>query len=121
MTVPLQRLSASQAYRFASERVVFESVHDVGIDPEKWASIPVTGGSVSPDASKSAHIVAVSSASGSRAVLRSHARPRAAAGRSRSCVIACNGVVVGYTNQTKRWGMFDDESGYFFQLSGEQL
>jgi hypothetical protein len=121
MTVPLQRLSASQAYRQSLELAAFEACHDWPVDAEQYGTIVASGGSVSHNATLSAHVVAVSSASGSRAVLRSHARPRAAANRSWSCVVAGHCSNAGQTSQKRRWGRFDDESGLFFELDGETL
>lgn len=121
MTVPAQRLSASQAYRQSAEAPAFEAVHDFPLDAEQWGTLSTGGGNVSHSANLAGHVLAVTTASGDRICLRSHARPRASAGRSRTAVIACHCGSVGKANQSKRWGLFDDNSGYFFQLDGEDL
>jgi hypothetical protein len=121
MSVPLQRLSASQAYRQSHEVAAFESEHDGPIDAALWASITASGGSISHETTISAHVVTVSSGSGARAVLRSHARPRASANRSRSCTVVGHCGSVGKPDQIKRWGLFDDNGGYFFEVDGESL
>lgn len=121
MSVPLQRLSASQAYRQSLETTAFESEHDWPIDLTQWGVITTGGGNITRNAAISALVVAVSSASGDVATLRSHARPRAAANRSSSFVVALHCSNSGETSQHRLWGRFDENNGLFFRLNGEDL
>jgi hypothetical protein len=120
MSIPQRRLSATDAYRQAVERAVLEHEFSGGLDARVFAAITVGGGTVTHVAAQAAALVQASTASGDRALLRSHARPRAAAGRGRSVVIVGH-VSALVTNQQKRWGLFSDDDGYFFQLDGETL
>src|SRR4051812_48915101 len=87
MSIPANRLTATQAYRLSLESVVFEASHDTALDAGQWYDGSTGGGSISHDAALSAHVVNVSSANGARGLLRSHARPKAATGKSISTVI----------------------------------
>lgn len=120
MTIPQRRLSATDAYRNAVERAVLEHEFSGGLDARLFGTTIVGGGTVTHVAAQAAALVQAGTASGDRALLRSHARPRAAAGRGRSTVIVGH-VSATVTNQQKRWGSFSDDDGYFFQLDGETL
>lgn len=120
MSIPLHRLTATDAYRHAVERAVLEHEFSGGLDARAFGTVIVGGGSVTHVAANAAALVQASTASGDRALLRSHARPRAAAGCGRRTVIVGH-VSDLIANQQKRWGLFSDDDGYFFQLDGETL
>jgi hypothetical protein len=120
VSVPAQRLSASQAYRMSVDSCVFEQAHDTPLDADAWYDGSSAGGSVSHDAATSTHQVNVNTASGARGLLRSHARLKAAVGKSRSTTIVGH-VSAAVSAQAKRWGLFDDNNGHFFELDGEEL
>lgn len=120
MTIPRHRLTARDAYRQAQEVSLLEQNFYLGVDARVWGTSTGTGGTVTHNAATAAARVGVTTASGSTATLRSHASPRAAIGRARCTVI------VGHlqdldTNRRARWGIFDDNEGFFFQVAGETL
>lgn len=119
MTILPARLSASNAYRASIEAVCFDQSFDTALDTSQWADLS-SGGSLSLSAATSALELTVSTGSGATAKVRSHARPKASVGRSRSVVIVGH-VSAAVTSQRKRWGLFDDANGHFFELSGETL
>lgn len=120
MTIPARRLTATDAYRQAVEQAVLEQEFGAGVDARAFATITAGGGTVTHVAAEAAAKVAVTTANGDRAVLRSHARPRAAAGRARGTVIVGHASGTS-TGQKKRWGLFSDDDGFFFLLDGETL
>jgi hypothetical protein len=121
VTVSPARLTASSAYRVATEAVAFEQSHDTPLDALHWYDGSTGGGSVSHVAASAALSVGVSTANGARGLLRSHARPKAAVGKSRTVVVIGQSSSEGVTSQRKRWGLFDDNNGHFFELDGESL
>lgn len=121
MTVPAARLTASSAYRVAIDAVAFEQAHDTPLDASYWHSATTGGGSVTHVPNTSSLSLSCGAASGDRALLRSHARPKAAVGKSRTTIIVAHASSVGVTNQRKRWGLYDDNDGHFFELNGEDL
>lgn len=121
MAIPASRLTARNAYRLSDERAGFAQAHSLPIDTRLWSTTLVGGGTVTHDPAMSSSIVQASTASGDRAVLQSVARPRPAYNRARATMIMGHCDSAGITNQKKRWGIFDDSNGYFFELDGETL
>lgn len=120
MAINPARLSASQAYRVSSEVIALEQSFDTALDTDAWYDGSANGGTITRNATTSAITLAVGTANGARARLRSHARPKAAVGRSRTVSIVAN-VTDLVTSQRKRWGLFDDGNGHFFELDAETL
>lgn len=120
MSIPLRRLTATDAYRHVEEVVAFEADHRGGLDARQYHSAVVGGGTVTAVAAESALRVAVTTAAADSARLQSQARPRAASGGGRCTRIV--GHASGYSaDQVKRWGAFTADDGLFFQLDGETL
>lgn len=120
MTIPNARLTPRQAYRQVAEEPAFGQVHVLGIDSRSYATVTAGGGTVTHVAAEAAYRTAVGTANGDRALLVSHARLRAAASGSRSVVIAGH-ISTPDDNRKLRWGAFDDNNGFFFELAGETL
>lgn len=120
MSIPAHRLTARNAYRQAAEVSAFAQDHVYPLDATVYGVTATTGGTVTHLPAMAAHSCAVSTASGSRAVLRSHRRPRAANGRAR-CTLVTGYVTKLVENQIKRIGSFDDNNGAYFEVDGETL
>lgn len=119
MSINPARLTASSAYRVTGEVVCFEQGFDTALDTEAWHDGSSGGGALVRNATTSALSVSVGTASAAVARVRSHARPKAAMGRSRTTIIVASAAAV--TSQRKRFGLFDEGNGYFFELNGETL
>jgi len=121
MTVPAYRLSARGEFRHTTERVLLEANFDDALDAAAFDTAESAGaGAVNHDA-QTAHLVCiVATGASDRAIVRSHARPRAAAGSWRTTRISARfvGAILG---QSKRLGLADDNDGAFFELDGETL
>ncbi len=120
MTIPAHRLTARNAYRQVSEVSAFAANHVYPLDTRVYGITETSGGLVTHTPALASLACTVTSASGSRALLRSYCRPRAAAGRARSTIIVGHATVL-VASQIKRWGLFDDNNGYYFELDGETL
>lgn len=120
MSIPSRRLTASDAYRVGREVTAFDEMHTHPIDATVYASVVAGGGSVTHVPAYSVYTCGVASGGGDRALLRTHARPRPSSRRGRSASIV--GFASGTSSgQRKRWGLFSDTDGVFFELDGGSL
>ena len=117
----LQWPSARADLRVASPQVLatLESTYEV--DTKTWGTDTVTGGTVTHVATESAARCAVTATSASRARLRTNDYFMFQAPGSGGGVLTFYCADAGQTNQVRRWGLYDDNDGVFFQLSGTTL
>jgi hypothetical protein len=91
------------------------------IDTRDWGQLTATSGSITYLPNEQAAKLAVTSDSGSKAVLQSNSYFRYQAGKAHWIRMTNYHADVGQTNQVRRWGYFDENNGLFFQLSGTTL
>lgn len=119
MAVPEHRLTAWDAHRVESARMLMAPSHELGLGYE-WASSTASGGTVARAAAQPAIVLAVTGTSGSSARLRSREQHRRTVLGLRSALLLVH-ADGGQTAQVRRWGRFDDANGVFFELSGTTL
>lgn len=117
MTIPDRRLSALDAMR-VSEGHRRLSLSAPYIVPPEYGVKEVTGGTVTHVAAQSAVRATVTTSDGSRAAFRTH--EHFVADSPRVALLLYHSSA-GQTNQTRRWGMFDDNDGVYFELSDTTL
>lgn len=103
--------------RVASPYLVGNYVNKYGLDDYWYDTDEVGAGDVSFVALQSAIRMSVTGASGDKARLRTNNYFRYQAGRSMLVRITGYCGDSGQTNQTRRWGLFDDEDGLFFEMT----
>lgn len=103
--------------RTSSPHALFESAFRYDEQPELWSSLLVNSGTLTYNTDRCAVILSAANTVGSRAVYQT--RSYFKYGPSRSTLVAASfnlkGIVSG---QIKRLGQYDDENGYFLELSG---
>lgn len=119
-TYQASRYSATDAVRTSREVTVFEESCAYPIDATVYYTTTTGSGAVTHNAAQSLYVVGTSTSGSDRALLRSHARPRASARHTRVCAIV--GTASGNNlSCTKRWGMFSDTDGWYFELVADAL
>lgn len=119
-TYQASRYSATDAVRTSREVTVFEESCAYPIDATVYYTNTTGSGSVAHNAAQSLYVVQSGTSGSDRALLRSHARPRASARHTRVCAIV--GTASGNNlSCTKRWGVFTDTDGWYFELVADQL
>lgn len=104
--------------RVASPYLVGNYVNKYQLDDYWYDTNIVGGGTVSHVPLQSAIELEVTAASGDKAQLRTNNYFRYQAGRSMLVRITGYCSDSGQTNQVRRWGMFDENDGLFFEQSG---
>jgi hypothetical protein len=91
------------------------------IDSSTWGTLTATGGTITHLPNESSARLAVTTSNTSRAVLRSHTYYRYQSGKSLTIKMSIYNSNVGNTNQIRRWGLFDNNDGVFWELNGTTL
>lgn len=91
------------------------------IDTTLFGVLTATGGTITQLPNQSAAQFAVTGSNGSRALLRTHEFYRYQSGKALSARFSVVHNDAGQTNQVRRWGIFSDDNGLFFELSGTSL
>jgi hypothetical protein len=121
MTVPATRVSARGEFRHTTEHEELQASFDDALDVDVLDTSETAGaGAVNHDAATAHLACIVSTGASDRAIVRSHARPRPAAGSWRLTRV-CARFVGEVVSQSKRVGIGDDDDGAFFELEGETL
>lgn len=119
---PTYNLTAFGETRSAEPHILGNNVNKYDIDGIKY-DIDTNGGSsvITHVADESAIRLAIGATSGDYAKLRTNQYYRYQAGRS--FLIRQTGYHpdTGQTNQVRRWGLFDDNDGIFWELDGTTL
>lgn len=106
--------------RVVSPSVLFSSSLDLGDDSLLWNSTTATGGSGTYNSTKKRYDLAVTTSSGSQALRESRQRGFVQPGRS--CMAIMTALLgSGQANTEQRVGVFTDNNGYFWVLSGTTL
>jgi hypothetical protein len=91
------------------------------IDSSVWGTLTATGGALTHLPNESAVRLSVNGTNASRAVLRSHTFYRYQSGKSLTTKMSVYHTDTGQSNQIRRWGLFDDSDGTFWELNGTTL
>lgn len=92
-----------------------------GLDPMHMGVDTVSGGTITHDATAGHAVVSTTTASGSTASFQSHLWHHYWPGISQLGLFSLYNSDAGKTNNTRRWGMFDDFNGIFFELNGTTM
>jgi hypothetical protein len=107
--------------RVASAFSLADLVNKYEIDPRTYATQTATGGTVTFVANQSAVQLSATNTNASSAKLRTNIFWRYQAGKALRVQLAVYHADSGQTNQTRRWGFFDDNDGVFFALSATTI
>lgn len=113
--------SAFNVLKVAPAFTLADLVSKYGRDQQEFGAYTASGGVVSDVLTESAINLAVNGTNGSTAKIRTHTYFRYQAGKGQQIMVTCHHADVGKTNQTRRWGYFDDNDGLFFELNGTTL
>jgi hypothetical protein len=91
------------------------------IDPREFGTSTATGGTVTYVSASATARLAVTASSGSRARLRTHTFFRYQSGKTLAAAMTLYHDNAGLANQTRRWGIYDDNDGLFFRLTSTTL
>lgn len=103
--------------RVASPWLVGNLRNKYELDLQAYSTEVSGGGSVAHVPAQGALRMSVGSASGDKARLRTNMYYRYQAGRSMLIRVTGYCSDTGQTNQVRRWGLFDDDNGLFFEQS----
>ena len=103
--------------RISSPHALFESAFRYDEQPELWSSLLINSGALTYNDDRCAVILSTANVVGSRAVYQTRSYFKYGPSRSTQVAASFNlkGIVSG---QIKRLGQYDDENGYFLELSG---
>lgn len=120
MSIPANRLTNDQAYRMAQRAVLlatsFEMVDNTGVPDDTHCFLDAGAGAVAQPANVRGLSLSVGSTNADRILVQTQAAYPP--GRSGHRLYHSDG---GATNQKRRWGRFDERSGFFFERSGSEL
>lgn len=88
------------------------------LDPMHMGTEVLTGGTVTHDATAGHAVLATTTTSGSSATFQSHLWHHYWPGISQLGLFSLYHGDAGKTNNTRRWGMFDEFNGIYFELVG---
>jgi len=107
--------------RVSQARTLADLINKYEIDPNEYGMLTSGGGSITHLPNHQAIQLSVTSATGSSALLRTHTYYRYQAGKTVRSTITIYHSDNGQANQIRRWGIFDNDDGLFFQLNGTTL
>lgn len=103
--------------KVANNSTLFESKEDIMQQTHLWHTLLATGGTITYSATTASNSLNVTASNGSRAVRQSKVYSSYRPGKGLTAYMT--GVFgSGQANTTKRIGLFDDNNGIFFELSG---
>lgn len=118
---PFHMKTVFDEIRVSQQRALFDHSNIYELDAEEYGSSVVNGGTVSFDSSSRSIVLSATSSSTSSAALRTHTQFRYQSGKGIYVRLSVYHSNAGVTNQTRRWGYFDDNDGIFFELVGTAL
>lgn len=104
--------------QFSQTVKVDEHIFTYGDHPEQFYDEIVTSGAVTSSVSDSSIIFSTTTTSGSRITRTSHQYYSYNPGEGNELLMSYRSGDNGKANVVRRWGMFDDEDGMFFELNG---
>lgn len=113
--------TAFEELRSAEPFSLDELTNKYEIDTRTYAQTFVGGGAQTFLPNQSAIHLSVTGAAGDRSLLRTNTYYRYQAGRAQRVLMTAYNADTGQSNQTRRWGYFDDNDGVFFALSGTSV
>jgi len=108
-------LNVSNLYRMDDHCFVY------GDRPDKYYTESVSGGAVSISSQDSALVLSTNSSSGSRITRTTHQDYPYTPGQGNEILMSIMVGDQGKQNVIRRWGLFDDENGLFWQISGTTI
>ena len=115
------QLDAFGKLRTSQSLAVGEYTFVRDLDTSHMGQSTVSGGTITHDATAGHAVVATTTASGSMSEFRSHLWHPYIPGISNLGMFSLYHGDTGKTNNTRRWGVFDDYNGIFFELNGTTL
>lgn len=104
--------------RTSTQWLLADLVNKYELDTRVYGTSTATAGTVTFISNQSALQLSVTTTNGSTARLRTNTFWRYQVGRPLRVRTTVYHADAGQTNQTRRWGFFDDNDGLFFALSG---
>lgn len=114
------QLSTFGQLRVAEPYTLFDAKFRYGKRPELFSESTSSGGTVTHDANRISIALNSGATNGATAVFQSLRRLPYQSGKTSRCFLSMN-VGAGVSNKRKRWGLFDQFNGVFFELNGTAL
>lgn len=118
VSLPKYQRTAFEELRVANNYTLADLINKYEIDTKEFSTSTATGGAVAHVPDQSAVSLSVTTSNGSEANLRTNTFYRYQAGKGLRIKQTLYHADTGNTNQISRWGLFDDDDGLFWQLSG---
>ncbi len=103
--------------RVSEPFALFECTFPFDLAPILTTSITANGGTVAHNANKQAAVLTATTTANSSAIFQTRAYHKYHPGKS-SLLSFTGNIQGGVAGITKRWGLFDENNGMFFQLTG---
>lgn len=107
--------------QFSQLTKVIDWMHTYHTHDEDFLDVTANGGSITGVTSESSVVFSTSTVSGSYASRTSHQYIPYNPGEGNEILISFRCGDEGKANVVRQWGLFDDEDGLFFQLSGTEF
>lgn len=104
--------------QFSQNSVVDYHTFLYGFQNERYYQLTGSGGSISGQPEQSSVILSTNTTSGSRAIFSTNRYYPYTPGIGSEMIVSFRLGDSGKQNVIRRWGMFDDEDGVFFEMSG---
>lgn len=114
------QLDAFGRLRVSYPQTLFDSHFRYDLLPTIFDTSTATGGTVVHDANKVSAKLSTTTSSGSSAIIQSKLYIPYQPGKSLRCLMTGN-MGAKKTNVRKRWGLFDEDNGVFFEQDGSNL
>ena len=101
--------------------ILADLINKYDIDNDLYSSEIMLGGSINHLPDQQSILLTVPNTSGALTRLRTDIYYRYQAGKSTNICMTLRSIDNGQANQVKRWGIFDENDGFFFELNGTTL
>ena len=107
--------------QFSQTSKVDDFIFTYGDHPDRFYDETVTGGALTASLSDSSIVFSTTTTSGSRVTRTSHQYFPYNPGEGNEILMSYRTGDTGKANVVRRWGLYDDEDGLFFELNGTQF